>query len=130
MPICYLLDRNVSHDTLLKVIEFHLKFANFEVLRVPEKRFDVECEAFFFSLVRSGMVSVNILNLFKNQLLQLTIDEIENLMHDVQKSRVVLNTNAEKYLLDLRKSVIKKVRKKSRVPAMFLYHKLQENQED
>ena len=126
----YLLHKKVPQEIVHTILEMYLNHADFKVLQNPETNFGVEGEAFFFKLVRSGTASVPLLNLMKDQLLRLTIDTIENLLHDINKTDVVLKPDVEKFFKVLRSEVYDKSRKKCKVPALFTYHKLQENKEN
>ena len=80
-PISYLLTKESKHS-LYGAIELHLKTHKFEVLKEPESGGD----SFFYELIRSGQATESILKLMKQQLQHLSIDDIENLLHALQKN--------------------------------------------
>ena len=67
MPISYLLHQDVDDETLAKVFEWHVKSANFNVLKKPIQRYEIETEleCFFFELIRSNRAKVKFLNMVK-----------------------------------------------------------------
>ena len=65
------------------------------------------------------------MNLIKPQLIVLTADEIEDFLVDAHKSETELTPEVEDFLSKLRTEVIVIARKKSKVPALCIYSKLQ-----
>ena len=124
MPICYLMHKDIPDEILFKVFQWHLKYVDFEVLKKPTCRFETEGQSFFCELISSGRATVKNMNLIKPQLLVLSVDDIEILLFDVSKTETVLSPEVEKFLAALRTEVIVTERKKSKVPSLFIFHKL------
>ena len=59
----------------------------------------------------------------------MSVDEVEDLLVDAHKSETELTPEVEDFLSKLRTEVIVTARKKSKVPALCVYHKLQLKQE-
>ena len=80
--------------------------------------------------MRSGQATYTILVAMKQQLRFLTIDEIENLLHDLQKSNIILQPDVETFFKDLRENAYCKCRKKCKKPALMIHQSLVRDEEN
>ena len=124
MAINTLLCDSVNEETLIKVLQWHIKYLDFDVLRVPlseeSKGEETECDSFFFAFIKSQKHSVKIIQLMKERLMSLSFEEINALVEEVNSLGIQLTEPVNNLLGNLKKEMIKN----RKLPSLFLHIKL------
>ena len=122
MAINTLLCDSVNEQTFIKVLQMHIKYNEFDVLKVPlSEDGETEYDSFLIAFLKSQKQSQQVIDILKARLMKLNFEEINALVEKVNNLGIPLTQSVNDLLSNLKKEMIKH----RKVPALFLYVKIQ-----
>ena len=113
-------DKSINEAALVKVLEWHIKYCRFDLLRAPESEDGTTHDSFFIAFVKSSLKSDKIIEIIKQRLWELNFEEINDLISQVNALGVPLTEQIDLLISNLKKDMIKR----RKAHALYLYHKL------